>query len=233
MCIIYFREILCFFLSSHLHQFLFSYQCLQICLTHLYLQVLPRNLTRTLSGDTGSPTQKPTAAWSELVSWEFRLNNLQPRGSQETRYHQAQLSRFLSVRGRSLRWSSPRRAWSSWPVRGPHSAVPPSSEVVCPAVASDIVWFCRPCQSEANCSSCLRASVSPRLYLGSPAASYTWEVRLHQISGERNGRPKYAKTGPTKAISPVMNLTHSPCASARAHINLPTYRTTRYTLYKF
>jgi len=37
-----------------------------------------------------------------------------------------------------------------------------------------------------------------------------------QISGARNGRPKYAKTRPAKTLT--CNLTRSPCAStARAH----------------
>ena len=99
-------------------------------------------------------------------------------------------------------------------------------------VTSNIAWFYRPCQSEADCSSCLRASVSTRLCLSSPAASFIREVRLYQISKERNGRTKLAMTGPTKKLQAI-DLTHSPCASARAQTNLTTYRKQGKTLFKF
>ena len=99
-------------------------------------------------------------------------------------------------------------------------------------VTSNIAWFYRPCQSEADCSSCLRASVSTRLCLSSPAASFIREVRLYQISKERNGRTKLAMTGPTKKLQ-VIDLTRSPCASARAQTNLTTYRKPGRTLFKF
>jgi len=53
-------------------------------------------------------------------------------------------------------------------------------------------------------------------------------VTLVQISRARNGRPKSAKTRPTKK-SQVIYLTHSIRASARAQL----YQPTGTTLYKF
>merc|ERR1712179_868613 len=117
---------------------------------------LPRIKTWTVSGITGSPTQKPTAAG--VVIWAVVMSPAEtvpepitcgpvPGSRQFPPYS------WVPVSQRSDTSSAISTRWTA-------------------QLYSIITWFYRICQSEASCGGCLRGFVSPRLYLSIPATSF-------------------------------------------------------------